>query len=233
MIPWERVDEGPVGGVDEALSLHRRGNEWSIRARGIELMNSRRSGSERALATHAAATGASGSAARVLIGGLGMGYTLAAALEAFPVAKILVAEISPSVLAWNRGPLATLANAPLDDPRAEVIVEDIAEVLQSRIEHGAEAGFGAILLDIDNGPEALSRPENGMLYTDRGIALALESLAAEGVLGLWSAGPSDRFERRLANAGCVFETHRTSPRSSGRGRARHTIWIARRPARSD
>lgn len=228
MIPWQEIGRGAPGTDDESLSLHRRGDEWSIRGRGFELMNSRRTGSERALATLAAEARPRSAieASRVLVGGLGMGHTLRAALEAFPAARLCVAEISAKVIEWNRGPLASLAQSPLEDPRTTVLEEDVVSVLKAA---GASGGqpFDAVLLDVDNGPEALSRPGNDALYSKPGLERIRHALAADGVLGVWSAGPSADFERRLGQSGWSVSSHRVAPRIGGRGRARHTVWIAR------
>lgn len=236
MIPWETVDPPRPGAPDGALGLHRRGDEWSIRSDGVELMNSRRFGSERALAEHAAAALAGRESRRVLVGGLGMGHTLAAALTAFPDAAVVVAELSPRVVAWNRGPLAELAGRPLGDPRVSVRVRDVGEVVREASGAPAKAGagvgavdarFDAILLDVDNGPEALSQPGNAALYDARGLALTRAALTPGGVAAWWSAGPSAAFERRLRAAGFRVDTHDVSPRAGGRGRARHRIFLGR------
>lgn len=233
MIPWQQIDAGQPGEADAPLTLHRRGEgdraEWSIRSSGVELMNSRLSGSERALATLAASDergGGARAARQVLVGGLGLGYTAAAALTAFPQAQVVVAEISAKVIEWNRGPLAHLANAPLESERIEVRCEDVAATL-AEAGRGGRPRFDAVLLDVDNGPEALSQPGNAGLYSREGL-IALRGALAEpaGRVAFWSAGPSAVFERRLSAAGWRFEAHRISPREDGRGRARHWVWIA-------
>lgn len=208
------------------MSLHRRGDEWSIRIHGVELMNSRRSGSERALAERAAQR--IPSAKRVLIGGLGMGYTLAAALACFAKADVVSAEISPAVIRWNRGVLSELAGDPLADPRASIFSGDVAELLRAAGTKTSVQRFDAILLDLDNGPEALTRAVNATLYTPAGIEMSIQALQPGGVLAYWSASPSPAFERKLRRQGCDIESERLSPRGGGRGGARHTLWWVRR-----
>ena len=216
MIPWETVAEGGPG---ESLKLLRRGDEWSIHTRGFELMNSKRIGSEEALATLAASAMNAASAKRVLVGGLGMGYTLRAALTAFPNAEVVVAEISPSVVAWNREHLGHLADHPLRDPRCRVFAGDVAEA----IAQGATQPYDAILLDVDNGPEAVSHDENATLYGHRGLAAARAALTKGGICGIWAAGPHAPFEKRARKAGFRVDTHRVAQwKGSGR---RHVVWL--------
>ena len=234
MIPWEEIDRAESGGPHARLTLHRRGEgagaEWSIRSGGIELMNSRLSGSERALAERAAGDprGPGRNAARVLVGGLGMGYTLAEAVRVFPDAQIAVAEISHKVIEWNRSVLADVAGRPLDSDRIEVRQEDVGATLAAAAEDPASR-FSVVLLDVDNGPEALSQPSNEALYSTPGLSRLAGAIAPGGLVAFWSAGPSDAFERRMGRAGWAFERHRVSPRADGKGRARHWVWVAARP----
>jgi len=219
MIPWAVLDTAtvPGGGV---LKLLRRGEEFSIKLDRTELMNSRVSGSEEALATLACARIAERPRPRVLIGGLGMGFTLRAALTALPAdAEVVVAELVAAVIAWARGPLAEVAGRGLDDPRVEVREVDVAAAIGA-----AKAGFDAILLDVDNGPDGLSRPSNDRLYDAAGLAAAKAALRPGGVLAVWSAAPDERFGGRLHKAGFLVEEVRR--RAHGRGGARHTIWLA-------
>ncbi|MHA7837969.1 MAG: spermidine synthase [bacterium] len=245
MIGWENLASAPACEGGRPLSLHRRGDEYVIRAGGVALMSSRQSGSEvalarlarRALEADPATEGglsarrcdatAQDGARRVLVGGLGMGFTAAAALEAFPDARIVVAEIEAHVVDWNRRWLAPLAGSPLDDPRLEVVVEDVHALVGSAAREPDGLRFDAILLDVDNGPEALSRRSNERLYAPEGIASAARALRSGGVLAIWSAGPDASFGKRLARLGGELQTHRVSPRAGSRGRARHTIWLAR------
>lgn len=224
MIPWELIGSAQVPGSGEEMRLYRRGEEFSIRVARGELMNSRAHGSEEALAELACARIADRPRAQVLIGGLGMGYTAAAVLCAVGAsARVVVAELVPAVVAWNRGPLSCLAGRPLLDPRVRVRVADVARVLGT-----VRQAFDAILLDVDNGPEGLTRPANDRLYAPAGLASARAALRPEGVLAVWSAGPDPDFTRRLRRAGFDVEVVRTRARA-GRG-GRHTIWLAARGA---
>lgn len=219
MIPWEHLDTAIVPGGGE-LRLMRRGGEFSIMAeRGNELMNSRIGGSEEALATLAVARIADRPRPRVLIGGLGMGFTLRAALAALPKgAQVTVAEIVPQVIVWARGPLAEVFGASLDDRRVTIRQGDVAEMI-------AEGGWDAILLDVDNGPDGLTRSGNDSLYDVAGLARTKAALDRGGVLAVWSAGPQQGFTPRLRRAG--FRTEEQQVRASGgRKGARHVIWIA-------
>ena len=223
MIPWVDVDEGPVPGEGETLRLRRRGDEFSILAGATELMNSRLSGSEKALADIACERLKDRPAPRMLIGGLGMGFTLRAALGGLgPGARVIVAELVPAVAAWARGPLAHLFAGCLDDPRTELRVADVGAVIR------AEAGrLDAILLDVDNGPEGLTRRENDRLYEAGGLAEARAALRPGGLLGVWSQGPDAAFAGRLRRMGFAVEEMRARADGRGGGR-RHVIWIATR-----
>ena len=220
MIPWEHLDTAVVPGDGDELRLMRRGSEYSIMTGSTELMNSRLSGSEEALATLAHERLAGVAAPRVLIGGLGMGFTLRAALGVFgPRAKIVVAELVPAVIAWAKGPLAGLYGDSLADPRGEIREGDVAALI-------AEGGWDAILLDVDNGPRGLSRPGNDGLYGPRGLAVARQALNPGGLLAVWSSVQDHGFSRRLKQAG--FAVQEIGVRAHrGRG-ARHVIWVARK-----
>ena len=222
MIPWEHLDTALVPDGGGELRLMRRGAEYSIMAGAIELMNSRLSGSEEALATLVCAR--VGAAARVLIGGYGMGFTLRAALGALgPQASLAVAELVPKVVDWARGPMAHLSAGCLEDPRVSVVLGDVSAAIAG----GAKA-YDAILLDVDNGPEGLSRKENDRLYSREGLAAARRALSSGGVLAVWSSGPSEAFTRRLKSAG--FEVEVVPVRAGGGKRgARHVIWLATNP----
>jgi spermidine synthase len=219
MNTWELLDSAPVPGSDKSICLFRRGGEFSIRVDGRELMNSRNHGSEEALAERLCPGMAAD--ACILIGGLGMGYTLAAALHRLgPTARVVVAELAPAVVAWNREILGDLTGHPLQDERVVLQEIDVAELLQI----GRNA-YDAILLDVDNGPAGLTRPENNHLYTREGLASIYVALKPEGVLSVWSARPDGIFTKRLRDAG--FEVNEIFLRARGpRGGERHTIWHA-------
>lgn len=223
MIPWELLDSAPVPGGSETLCLHRRGTEFSIRVDGNELMNSRVHGSEDALAELACARLAGRPSSTVLIGGLGMGYTVAAALQRLDAqARVVVAELVPAVVAWNRGPLAALAGYPLKDIRVSVREIDVARILKT--EHQV---YDAILLDVDNGPEGLTRSGNNWLYTRAGLTAAHAALKPSGVLAVWSASPEPAFSRLLRQTG--FTVEEVTVRARGfQGGSRHMIWLAER-----
>jgi spermidine synthase len=223
MIPWVHLDTATVPGGGGELKLMQRGDEFSIMAGGIELMNSRLSDSEQALARLARERIGDRPRPRVLIGGLGMGFTLRAALEVFgPQAEIVVAELVPAVLAWGRGPLAGLYGDSLADPRATVRIIDVADLIDS-----PPGSWDAILLDVDNGPKGLSRAGNNGLYNGRGLGVAKKSLRPGGVLGVWSSTPDHAFTGRLQRSG--FEVKETMVRAHrGRG-ARHIVWMAATP----
>ena len=222
MIPWSVLDTAQVPGGGE-LRLKQRGAEFSIMLGQDELMNSRLSGSEEALATIACGKIRRRKTPRILIGGLGMGFTLRAALAALePEARIVVAELVPAVVAWARGPMAEVFGTSLTDPRVSVREADVGEVIRS----GA-AAFDAILLDVDNGPEGLTRKTNDALYDLKGLSIARMALRPGGVLAVWSSGPNPKFTWRLRKAGFAVEEVRA--RANGpRGGARHVIWIATR-----
>ncbi len=219
MVPWELIDTAPIPGGGE-LRLKRRGAEFSIMLGANELMNSRLSGSEEALATLAVARLGDRRAPAVLIGGLGMGFTLRAALAVLPAeARVRVAELVPAVAAWARGPMAELFAGSLDDPRVTLHEGDVAAVIEA-----ARAGFDAILLDVDNGPDGLTAEANDALYGPAGLAAARRALRPGGVLAVWSAHPDRAFEARLRRAGFAV-TPQTVRAHRGRSGAKHVIWI--------
>ncbi len=220
MIPRICLDTAQVPGGGE-LRLFQRGAEFSIMLGANELMNSRLSGSEEALAEQACDRIGARPGVRMLIGGLGMGFTLRAALARLPGdAEVAVAEIVPAVIAWARGPMATLHGGSLSDPRTRIVEGDVAAAI-------AEGGWDAILLDVDNGPDGLSRPGNDRLYGAAGLARARAALRPGGVLAVWSAAPSKAFARRLDEAG--FAVDEVIARATRRGGARHVIWFAANP----
>jgi spermidine synthase len=219
MIPWIQLDSAKIPGGGE-LRLKRRGGEFSIMLGTNELMNSRLSGSEEALARLTCARMRGRPKARVLIGGLGMGFTLRAALaELGPDARITVAELVPAVVAWARGPMAELFSGCLDDPRVTVAEADVGALIRA-----GRAAWDAILLDVDNGPEGLSREANDALYDHAGLAAARAALRPGGVFSVWSSAPDRGFARRLGQSGFSVEEVKAH---AGRGRgARHVIWLA-------
>ena len=207
----------PSGGE---LVLWRQGEEYVIRVDGRDLMGSESSHSERALAKYGCMGLRLVRNARVLIGGLGMGFTLRAALEVLRAdAEVDVAELVPAVVDWNRGPLAHLAGRPLEDRRVRLVERDVDLVLR-----GARARYDAILLDVDNGPQELSSPFNEALYGRAGLARARHALRPNGVFAVWSAHDDHQFCRRLRQEGFHARTEYVSARPHG-GR-RHTIWLA-------
>jgi spermidine synthase len=223
MQPWELLDEAKIPESGETLRLKRRGQEYSIMLGTNELMNSRLSGSEEALATLALEKLAGREGPHILIGGLGMGFTLRAALAVVDGgARITVAELVPAVVAWARGPMATLHAGTLDDPRVAIFEGDVGAAIRS-----ATAGYDAILLDVDNGPDGLSRPGNDALYGAKGLGEARRALAPGGVLAVWSSHPDPRFTQRLKQAG--FVTEEKPVRARGKSGARHMIWLGVRP----
>jgi len=222
MLPWIELDRAalPGGGV---LRLMRRGQEFSIKLGVAELMTSRLFGSEEALATLAAEKLRGVRAPRILIGGLGMGFTLRAALGTFgPEAQIVVAELVPAVVSWARGPMADLFGACLDDPRVELTVADVAALIRT-----PKAPYDAILLDVDNGPEGMTQSANDGLYSTRGLRAARTSLRPGGVLAVWSQGPDTAFAQRFAKAGFAVEEKRVRARGA-QGGTRHVIWLGAR-----
>ncbi len=221
MIRWSLIDSATVSGDGGELRLMQRGAEYSIMSGAIELMNSRLSGSEKALATLACSRLGDRPAPRVLIGGFGMGFTLRAALESLGSdAKVTVAELVPAVVAWARGPMAHMSGACLEDPRLTLHEGDVGGLIRS-----ARSGYDAILLDVDNGPESLSRTANDRLYDHEGLLTARRALRPEGVLAVWSAAPNAKFAQRLSRAGYTVEEVRVRATDRGRG-ARHVIWMA-------
>jgi spermidine synthase len=225
MIPWLQIDSAGVPGADVELRLMQRGAEYSMMLGANELMNSRPSGSEEALATLACRRIEAVKRPHLLIGGLGMGFTLRAALAVLgPEARILVAELVPAVIAWARGPMAELFGDSLDDARASIRSADVADVIQSHA-----SAFDAILLDVDNGPEGLIRKANDALYDPNGLKAIRRALRPGGVLAVWSSGPNPPFSKRLCDAG--FAVNEVAVRATAKRRgAHHVIWFATKPA---
>jgi spermidine synthase len=224
VVPWEFIGSAAVPDCDRELRLYRRGTEYSIRVAGCELMNSRMHGSEDALARLACDRVAGISAPRILIGGLGMGFTLAASLGVLGSdARVTVAELVPEVVRWNRDHLAALAGNPLGDVRVTVCETDVFLIIS-----GARRVWDAILLDVDNGPDGLTSSDNDRLYSRSGLAAAYAALRPAGVLAVWSASADPMFNRRLRQAG--FAVDEVKVRTHGTRGGRQTIWLARRNA---
>ncbi|MDO3432069.1 hypothetical protein QWJ46_05170 [Rhizobium sp. CBN3] len=225
MLPWIQLDSATIPGEDGELRLKRRGSEFSIMLGANELMNSRLSGSEEALATLSWERIKAHPKPRILIGGLGMGFTLRAALAVLPAdAGVTVAELVPAVVAWARGPMAEVFKGCLDDPRVLIHQGDVGEAIRA-----GKAAYDAILLDVDNGPDGLTRKSNDRLYDFNGLRAARDALRPGGVLAVWSSGPDSDFTRRLKDSG--FSVDVVNTRANRKRGARHVIWLAVKPAR--
>jgi spermidine synthase len=206
------------------VKLMRRSDEYIILANGKSLMSSRMHGSEEALAASGCRRARTLERPTVLIGGLGMGFTLRAALDLLPAdATVVVAEIVPAVVEWNRGPLGPLAGHPLKDARVRVEVDDVAVILGSHRER-----FDAVLLDVDNGPSAFAAANNDWLYDHRGIAAARAALKMDGVLAVWSAREDPKFEQRLRKGRFAVEVEQV--RGGRKGGPRHTLFLGHKAA---
>ncbi|WP_112943528.1 MULTISPECIES: spermidine synthase [unclassified Rhizobium] len=223
MLPWIQIDSAQIPGEAGELRLKQRGSEFSIMLGSNELMNSRLSGSEEALATLSYDKLKGRPRPSILIGGLGMGFTLRAALAVVPNdATVVVAELVPAVVSWGRGPMAEVFKGCLDDPRVGIYQGDVSELIRS-----SRAKFDAILLDVDNGPDGLTRRSNDGLYDLAGLKAAREALRLGGVLAVWSSGPDASFTRRVRDSGFAVEA--VNSRANGkRGGARHVIWLAQK-----
>ncbi|WP_020675176.1 spermidine synthase [Geopsychrobacter electrodiphilus] len=223
MIPWKQLDSTDIPNDGGQLRLFQRDDEFSIRIDNCELMNSRAHGSEEKLAEWGCATLNRLEAPRVLIGGLGMGFTAAAALlQLGSNAQVVIAELLPAVVRWNREFLGHLAGQPLQDPRTQIRETDVAALIKT-----SPRMFDAILLDVDNGPDGLTQKENDWLYSDAGLKSSYQALKSGGVLAVWSAGPSTAFTNRLHKAGFKVREEQTRARGKGKG-SRHTIWLGTR-----
>jgi spermidine synthase len=225
MLPWRKIDTGKTPDGND-VALYEQNGEYSIRVGPHELMSSRLHGSEDALANVACEALAGNDKPCILIGGLGMGYTVRAALEKLPVeGRIVVAELLPQVVAWNRGPLADLAGRPLEDSRVEVLTQDVRQVLAD-----AKNVYDAILLDVDNGPSALTTESNQWLYRQTGLRAMAAALRPGGLIIVWSAGPDVKFEAEVKRAGMRLETRTAMARElQGRKKkgGRHTLFLIR------
>ncbi len=225
MDPWITIDSATVPGSDTELTLSQRNDDFAIRVSGVpgDLMNSRTHHSEEALAELACTRLSTVENTRILVGGLGMGFTLAAALRIVPgSAEVIVAELVPDVVEWNRGPLGQCAGRPIEDGRTRVHLGDVADLLKHQPEK-----FDAILLDVDNGPEAMTYSDNEWLYSPGGLKIIYEKLRPEGIVAIWSARADQLFTNRLKKTGfnAQLRTVRARP---GKG-SRHTIFVAQKP----
>jgi spermidine synthase len=217
--PWELLGRASTPEGDD-MTLMRRGSEHIVLANGKTLMSSRMHGSEEALATLACRRARTLAQPSVLVGGLGMGFTLRATLDLLPAtATVVVAELMPAVVEWNRGLLGPLAEHPLRDRRVTLDVCDVAATLR-----GSRGRFDAVLLDVDNGPDAFTASHNAGLYTDRGLAAIRAALTTGGVLAVWSAWEDRKFEQRLRYAAFTVEVERVRGRLK-KGGPRHTIFL--------
>ena len=226
MNPWKLIGQATTPGGGAKLVLYQRGSEFSIKADNWELMNSRTYGSEEVLAKLGCQNLSAHPRARVLIGGLGMGFSVRTALDILGEdARVVVAELVPAVVEWNRGVLADLAARPLDDARVELHTADVIQLIKA-----GEGLYDAIMLDVDNGPEAIIRKGNDWLYSNSGLATAHTALRRGGTLAVWSAGPQAAFVKRLRSNG--FEVDEVKVRAHGKsnrkGGAHHVVWLAKR-----
>lgn len=224
MIPWTLLGTANIPNNGGELRLTQRDKEFSIHLKGVrgELMNSRMHDSELALAELGCAHLKGIENTRVLVGGLGMGFTLAAALKAVTKsAQVVVAELVPEVIEWNKGPLGECALRPLDDSRTLVHQGDVAELFKT-----GQASYDAVLLDVDNGPEGFTHADNSGLYTNESLLVIRQTLNAHGVLAIWSAWHDPKFTTQLKKAGFKVATE-TVRAHKGKG-SRHTIYLARK-----
>ena len=229
MTPWELLDTATIPGEGGEMRLMRRGHEFIIWLGPIALMGSRAGQSEEVLARLGCAGLEAAPSPRVLIGGLGMGFTLRATLELLgPQAAVTVAELVPAVVAWGRGPLAAVHAGSLDDPRVRIHEGDVGRLIGQAASGNAAARYDAILLDVDNGPDGLTRQGNDALYDKRGLQTAWTALRPGGRLAVWSSEPDARFTARLERAG--FDVEVATPRAHGKRGIRHVVWVATRRA---
>jgi spermidine synthase len=220
MTPRILIATAQIPGGDD-LRLFQRGDDFMIVLDRNELMNSRMSGSEEALAVMTCKRLAGRTAPHILIGGYGMGFTLRAALAVLPPkSRVTVAELVPEIMDWARGPMVALAGGCLDDKRVDLVTGDVVAVIA-----GGKGEYDAILLDVDNGPDGLSRAANDGLYSMRGLAVAKAALKPGGILAVWSAAPDTAFARRLRDTGFAVEEVSVRARSNGKG-PKHVIWFA-------
>ena len=218
MIPRELLATAIVPGGGEELRLMRRGADYMIVLDRNELMNSRMSGSEEALATMTVER-LDNPNAHLLIGGYGMGFTLRASCAALgPQGRMTVVELVPEIVAWAKSYMADMTGDFLEDPRVDLMIGDVADAI-------GYGGYDAILLDVDNGPDGLTRNANNRLYSARGLSIAKAALNPGGILAVWSAAPDRRFTQRLSDAGFAVDEVTMTARPNNKG-PRHTIWFA-------
>ena len=221
MLPWKELGRADIPGENSPLVLLQRGAEFVVRRGAVALMASGAHASEERLAEDGCAFAAALAAPRVLVGGLGLGYTLAAALRVLPAgSEVIVSELFPAVVDWNRGPLGPLAGHPLADPRVRLALGDVRDAIPS------EGPFDVILLDVDNGPDGFTRRDNAALYSDEGLLACRRALRPRGVLAVWSVAPDDAFARRFVRAG--FEVRETRVRARPGKGATHVLWFGTR-----
>lgn len=224
MKSWILLDTAQATADGKELRLYQHDADFSIKVGGVELMNSRMHGSEEELARLACAEISHFPNARILIGGLGMGFTLRAALDALSAkAQVEVAELIPAVVKWNHGALAALAESPLTDKRVTIHEMDVRKMIKA-----GRGQYSAILLDVDNGPGSLFTKTNDRLYSMKGLHDARAALRREGILAVWSAGPDADFTRRLGGVGFEVKVVRVNARSGPKAGGHHWIWLARK-----
>ena len=224
MTPWTLLGTANIPNSSEVLKLSQRDNVFSIHLKGVRgpLMNSRMYGSELALAELGCAHLSNTKNAKVLVGGMGMGYTLAAALKATAMSsQVVVAELVPEVIEWNKGPLGECAGRPLNDNRVQIHLGDVAELFKTK-----QAIYHAVLLDVDNGPEGFTHADNNNLYSINSLLAIRETLHPGGVLAIWSAWHDPKFTQQLKKADFKVDT-KTVRAHNGKG-SRHTIYLARK-----
>jgi spermidine synthase len=222
LTPRIHIGTALVPGGDQ-LDLYSRGDDFMIVLDRNELMSTRMNGSEIALAEMTLDRLAGNAAPHVLIGGYGMGFTLRAALAMMGTkAQATVAELVPEIIAWARGPMAGVADGCLDDPRVRLHMGDVGAVINA-----ANSEYDVILLDVDNGPDGLTREGNDGLYSAAGLQAAKRALKPGGILAVWSAGSDNKFTKRLEKNGFVVDEVAVRARTNGKG-PRHVIWFARK-----
>jgi len=226
---WITIESSIIPGTKVELMLLKCHDDFAIRIDGVpgDLMNSRMHHSEDELAKFGCNRVSSIKHARVLVGGLGMGFTLAAVLKIVGVsAKVTVAELVPAVLEWNRGPLGQCAGRPIEDKRTQIHLGDVADLLKRKSVMPQEDQFDAILLDVDNGPEAMTHSDNEWLYSPTGLTNLYEKLRPKGIVAIWSASANPIFTKKLKKASFNVQ-ERTVRARPGKG-SRHTIFVAQK-----
>ena len=220
--PWTVLDR--ITTSEGVLELRRRGEgDFLITVGGLVLMNSRANRSEIALGRLACAHVEHRTSPRILVGGLGMGYTLRAVLDSLPdTARVLVAELNPVVVEWCKGPLASLTDSAVNDPRVSVEIADVADVIRRSTRAGGEEGFDVVVLDLYKGPHHRTHKRDDPLYGSRAIVNTRNALKPDGVLAVWGENYDAGFDQRLCEAGFVVTSERP-----GRGGLRHVVFIAK------